>query len=367
MKQLVLFVITVIALGAFAADSASKQNWGRADGKDVHLYTFTNKNGMQVAITNYAAAVQAIRVPDKNGKIEDVALGFDTLADYQEKNSPHFGTIVGRVGNRIAKGQFTLEGKLYKLPLNNKTNTLHGGVKGFDKHVWDVQDVGADHITLHYLSKDGEEGFPGNLDTTVKYTLTADNSLVIDYTVKTDKPTIQNLTNHTYFNLAGEGKGDVMKQVLTINADKFTADDKELLPTGEIKPVAGTPFDFRTPHAIGERIDAKDPQIVNGMGYDHNFILNGSGMRWAAKATDPSSGRTLEVDTDQPAVQLYTGNFLDGTVKGKGGKGYVHRGAFCLETQHYPDSPNHPNFPSIELKPGQTFRSKTVFRFGTTK
>lgn len=367
MKAFKLLVIAVVALASFAGDSGSKQKWGTVDGKDVYLYTFTNKSGMQVAITNYAAAVQAIRVPDKNGKVDDIALGFDTLADYREKNSPHFGTIVGRVGNRIAKGQFTLDGKTYKLPLNNKTNTLHGGYKGFDQHVWAVQDVGPEHITLHYLSKDGEEGFPGNLDTTVKYTLTADNALVIDYTVKTDKDTIQNLTNHTYFNLAGEGNGDVLKQVLTINADRFTPDDKELLPTGEIKSVVGTPFDFRTPHAIGERIDAKDEQIVNGMGYDHNFILNGTGMRWAAKVTDPGSGRTLEVDTDQPAVQLYSSNFLDGTVKGKDGKGYVRRGAFCLETQHYPDSPSHPNFPSIELKAGQTFRSKTVFKFGVKK
>lgn len=370
MKLVALLLMScVVAAFALAADSsaARKQNWGKADGKDVFLFTLQNKNGVEVTITNYGATVQAIKTPDRSGRVEDITLGYDTLAGFQSKGNPYFGTIVGRYGNRIDKGRFTLAGHEYKLPINNGTNSLHGGIKGFDKQVWDVKDAGAGHVTLHYLSQDGEEGYPGNLDVTVKYTLNANNELKIDYTLTTDKNTVHNLTNHAYFNLAGEGNGDVLKHEVMLNADNFTTIKADLIPTGEIKPVAGTPFDFRKPHAIGERINGKDPQLVYGKGYDHNFIVNGSGMRLAARVTEPASGRVLEVLTDEPAIQLYTGNFLDGTVRGKGGKAYGNRSAFCLETQHYPDSPNHPNFPSTELKAGQTFHSTTIFRFSTVK
>lgn len=366
MKILVFLLVPLFALAA--NPPASRKNWGKADGKDVYLYTLSNKSGMQVDITNFGATVVAIRVPDRNGKMGDVALGFPSLAGYEPKADPYFGAIVGRVGNRIANAEFSLDGHTYHLFANDGPNTLHGGKIGFDKRVWDVKDAGPDHITLHYLSPDGEEGFPGNLNATVKYTLMPDNGLRIDYTATTDKDTIQNLTNHTYFNLAGQGSGDVLKQVLTIHADKFTPVNDKLIPTGELKPVAGTPFDFRTPHAIGERINAKDQQLIYAKGYDHNFVLNSGGkLAVVVKAEDPSTGRVMEVLTDQPGVQFYTGNFLDGTLKGKDGKTYIHRGAFCLETQHFPDSVHHANFPTTELKPGQTFHSTTIYKFSVAK
>jgi len=352
MKLLILAVVSWVALAAFAAET--KKNWGKVDGKDVYLFTFANKNGMEVAVTNYGATVQAIRVPDKNGRVDDVALGYDTLAGYQEKNNPYFGTIVGRVGNRIAKGRFTLDGHEYKLPLNNKTNTLHGGYKGFDKQVWDVKDTGPDHVTLHYVSKDGEEGFPGDLDTTVKYTLTADSALVIEFTVTTDKPTVQNMTNHTYFNLAGQGNGDVMKQVISINADRFTTVDKELIPTGEIEPVAGTPFDFRTPHAIGERIGADNEQLRFGGGYDHNWVLD-DGSPFAARAWEPSSGRLLTMWTTEPGLQFYSGNHLGDPFTG-----------FALEAHIWPNAPNRPDFPSTVLRPGEVYHQETAFELTTS-
>ncbi|MGH9520940.1 MAG: aldose epimerase family protein, partial [Terriglobales bacterium] len=344
MKILLLLVLPLLAM-ASDKSSPQKRSWGKADGKEVDLFTLSNKKGMVVEITNFGATVVSIQVPDRHGKMADVALGFDSLAGYEPKTDPYMGAIVGRVGNRIAKASFNLEGHEYHLAANDGRNTLHGGAKGFDKRVWTVKDAGANHIALEYFSPDGEEGFPGNLDAKVTYTLEADNSLRIEYAVTTDKPTIQNLTNHTYFNLAGEGSGDVLKQQLTIVADKFTPTDKEMIPTGEIRPVAGTPFDFRTPHAIGERINDKDEQLVNGRGYDHNWVLSHAAgkVSLAARAEDPSSGRVLEVWTDQPGIQFYTGNFLDGSLKGEGGKPYVYRGAFCLETQHFPDAPHHAN------------------------
>ena len=364
-----MLLLLVVPLLAMATDNTApqKRSWGKADGKEVDLFTLSNRKGMVVEITNFGATVVSIKVPDRNGKMADVALGFDSLSGYLPKEDPYMGAIVGRVGNRIAKASFTLEGHEYHLFANDGNDTLHGGKVGFDKRVWTVKAAGPDHVSLEYHSPDGEEGFPGNLDAKVTYTLTADDSLRIDYEVKTDKPTIQNLTNHTYFNLAGEATGDVLKQMVTIVADKFTPTDNEMIPTGELRPVAGTPFDFRTPHAIGDRINGKDEQLVNGRGYDHNWVLShpAGKMGLAARAEDPTSGRVLEVFTDQPGIQFYTGNFLDGSLKGKGGKPYVYRGAFCLETQHFPDAPHHANFPSIELKPGQTFRSTTIFHFST--
>lgn len=340
-----------------------------ADGQAIDLYTLTNLHGMQVGITNYGGRVVSIQVPDRSGQMADVVLGFDDLQGYLGDN-PFFGAIVGRYANRIAKGRFTLDGVEYKLPVNDGPNSLHGGLKGFDKRVWTAQEITTPQpaLELTYLSKDGEEGYPGDLNVKVVYTLTDDNELKIDYSATTDKDTVLNLTNHSYFNLAGAGNGDILKQVIMINADRFTPVDATLIPTGELREVAGTPFDFRQPTAIGARINADDQQLKFGKGYDHNFVLNreGSGLVLAARVTDPESGRVLEVLTTQPGLQFYTGNFLDGTIHGKGGKVYGHRSAFCLETQHFPDSPNHPSFPSTELKPGETYHEVTVFKFSTT-
>jgi aldose 1-epimerase len=297
-----------------------------------------------------------------------VVLGYDTVDGYQTKEDPYFGAIVGRYANRIANGRFTLDGKEYKLAINNAPNTLHGGAKGFDKRVWEVREATDDHLTLHYLSPDGEEGYPGNLNVTVKYALTKHNELRIEYTATTDKDTVLNLSNHAYFNLAGPGNGDILKHELMLTADRFTPVSATLIPTGELRSVSGTPFDFRKPTAIGARINDKDQQLEYGRGYDHNFVLNNSGKTaLAARVTEPASGRVIEVVTDQPGVQFYTGNFLDGTIRGKGGKLYERRYGFCLETQHFPDSPNQPKFPSTVLQPGQTFRSTTVYRFSTAK
>ncbi len=338
------------------------------DGQAVELYTLTNSKGMEARIMTYGAILVSLRVPDTSGKPGDIVLGFDSLDGYtQTPPPPYFGAVVGRYGNRIANGRFKLAGVEYKLVQNNGKNHLHGGVRGFDKVVWTARTPDAHSVELTYLSKDGEEGYPGNLTSTITYTLTDDNELKLDYHATTDKDTVLNLTNHSYFNLAGQGEGDILSHQIMINADRFTPIDAGLIPTGELKPVAGTPFDFRQPHAIGERIEAADEQIKRGGGYDHNFVLNrqGNALELAARVTEAKSGRVMEVLTTQPGVQFYTGNFLDGNFTGKGGKVYQRRYALCLETQHFPDSPNHPDFPSVVLKPGEQYQHTTVFRFPT--
>ena len=341
------------------------------NGEKVDLYTLTNHNGVRVKITNYGGRVVSILAPDRHGHLADVVLGYDTLDGYLTKQDPFFGAIVGRYANRIAKGRFTLDGVEYKLPINDGPNSLHGGPDGFDKKVWKAQELSQAHpaLELIYLSKNGEEGYPGDLSVKVVYTLTDSNELRIDYSATTDKDTVLNLSNHSYFNLAGQGNGDVLKQVMMINADRFTPVDASLIPTGELRSVQGTPFDFRKPAVIGARIHQDNEQLKVAKGYDQNFVLNrkGKGLELAARASGPESGRVLEVLTTQPGIQFYTGNFLDGTIYGKGGKVYGHRYAFCLETQHFPDSPNHPKFPSTELKPGHAFHQVTVFKFSTEK
>jgi aldose 1-epimerase len=345
-------------------------DYGTVDGTPVKLFTLTNANGMVVKITNYGCIVTEIHVPDKNGKMADVALGFDSLKGYLGK-SPFFGAVAGRVANRIAKGKFSLDGKDYTLAVNNGPNALHGGLKGFDKKVWTQQNSG-EHPRLHapwllltYRSPDGEEGYPGNLTAAVEYVLTENNSLQIGYMAQTDKPTPVNLTNHSYFNLAGQGNGTILDHVVMIAADQYTPVDDTLIPTGELKSVKGTPFDFTTPHAIGERIKQVGG---NPVGYDHNFVLRqprGDATRpaLAVRVQDPKSGRVMEMFTTEPGVQFYTGNFLDGTVTGKGGATYPQYGGFCLEAQHFPDSIHHPNFPSVVLKPGQQYQQTTIYKF----
>jgi aldose 1-epimerase len=319
-----------------------------------------------VAITNYGARVVSLMVPDKSGRTADVVLGFDSLEGYVS-NNPYFGAIVGRYGNRIAKGRFKLNGVEYVLARNDGENSLHGGIKGFDKVAWTARDVSSSDtpaLELTYTSKDGEEGYPGNLTTVVTYTLTPDSALKIDYRLTTDKDTVANVTNHSYFNLKGAGNGDVLNHVVEIRAGRFTPVDSGLIPTGELKSVEGTPFDFRKPTAIGARINNADEQLKLGRGYDHNFVLDSGGaLALAARVTEPESGRVMEVLTTEPGMQFYTGNFLDGTIRGTGGKVYGQRYGFCMETQHYPDTPNHPAFPSAVVKPGAGYSSTTVFRF----
>src|SRR3954469_16594994 len=335
------------------------------DGTAIDQYTLANQRGMTVKIITYGGIVTEIDTPDRDGKIANVALGFDNLADYVAK-SPYFGAIIGRYANRIAKGTFTLDGTTYHLPINNGVNSLHGGIMGFDKHVWSPTVVPGG-LKLSYTSVDGEEGYPGTMKVDVTYTLTNKNELKIDYHATTDKATIINLTNHTYFNLAGEGSGDVFDQVLWLKAHNYTPVDATLIPTGEIAPVAGTPFDFTKPTAIGLRIREADPQIVIAQGYDHNFVIDrpagDTSLMLISKAFDPASGRVLKTWTTEPGVQLYTGNFLDGTLVGPSHHTYRQGDAFTLETQHYPDSPNQPAFPSTVLRPGQTFTSTTIYAF----
>ena len=337
------------------------------EGNPVQLFTLKNGNGVEVSISTFGAAIVSVRTPDRQGRFDDIVLGFDSLDGYLT-NAPYFGALVGRYANRIALGRFTLDDATYTLATNNAPNHLHGGVKGFDKVVWtpEAPAAGEPVVRLRYLSADGEEGYPGNLTTTVTYSLDNDNELTIAYSATTDKPTVVNLSNHSYFNLAGTG--DILGHQLQIHADNYTPVTSSLIPTGELAPVEGTPFDFRQPTAIGARIDADDEQIRFGGGYDHNFVLSSLGAPGqpavAARVVDPVSGRTLEVRTTEPGVQFYTGNFLDGSVTGKGGTAYAHRTGFCLETQHFPDSPNQPSFPSTVLRPGETFESTTVFAFG---
>jgi aldose 1-epimerase len=339
-----------------------------ADGVPVESFTLKNANGMEVRAISYGARITSLRVPDRSGRLDDVVLGFDTMDGYLATN-PYFGAVVGRYGNRTANGRFTLDGTTYQLATNNGKNHLHGGVKGFDKAVWHgrtLEGGGNVGVVFTHTSPDGDEGYPGTLTVTVTYTLRPSNEIVVEYDATTDKPTPVNLTQHSYFNLAGAGGGDILRHTLTIDADRFTPVDATLIPTGELAPVAGTPFDFRQPTAIGARIDVDDPQLKNGPGYDHNWVLNrlGGGLVHAAHVEDPSSGRTLDVSTTEAGVQFYAGNFLDGTITGKGGRVYKRRYGLCLETQHFPDSPNHPQFPSTILRPGERFRSQTVFAFG---
>jgi aldose 1-epimerase len=337
----------------------------------VDKYKLTNVHHMEVSILTYGGIVQSIVVPDRYGKLRDVALGFDHLEDYLT-DSPYFGAIIGRFGNRIAKGQFTLGGKRYQIPTNDGPNALHGGPKGFDKKLWEAVPIESSEwvgVELTYLSVDGEMGFPGSLSTTVRYVLTNDNELQIHYSAVTDKDTIVNLTNHTFFNLAGAGNGTVLDQVAMINADRFTPIDKTLIPTGELQKVNGTPLDFTKPMAIGAQIHAEDEQLKYAEprqgGYDFNWILTNPAdlNALAVRVTDPESGRTIEMYTTEPAIQFYSGNFLDGTLKGKEGLTYPHWGGFAIEAQHYPDSPNRPDFPSTELKVGETYTQTTVYRF----
>jgi aldose 1-epimerase len=338
------------------------------DGKPVELYTLTNRNGLKAKVMTYGATLTEMQVPDKNGKNESVVLGFDNLDRYLAGH-PFFGSTTGRVANRIANGRFTLDGKEYQLATNNGPNHLHGGKVGFDKVVWKAQEVKSNRgpaVKFSYLSPDGEEGYPGALDTDVTYTLTNDNELRIDYEATTDKPTVLNLTNHSYFNLAGEGSGDVLGHELTINADRYTPTDDTLIPTGELAPVKGTPVDFTKPTRVGERI--KSFGAPQGFGYDHNFVVNGKpgDLRPAARVRDPRSGRVMEVWTTEPGVQLYTANHLDGKTTGLSGRPYGKHAALCLETQHFPDSANNKvDFPTVVLRPGETFKSTTVHKFST--
>jgi aldose 1-epimerase len=351
-----------------AESKLKKESFGKLpDGTEVDSYTLTNKNGVEVKITNYGATVTSIKVPDRNGKMDDVALGYDSIDGYLAKN-PHLGSLAGRYANRIGKGEFKLGDKTITLAKNNGPNHLHGGPNGFFKQIWKAADASGEAgaaVRMTYLSKDGEENYPGNLEATVTYTLTDQNELKIEYSATTDKETVVNLTNHSYFNLAGAGNGDILGHQLKINARQTTPVDKTMIPTGKLADVAGTPFDFSKLTAIGARINDPHEQIVIGNGYDHNFVLDTGGKLdvQAVEVYEPITGRVMEVFTDQPGVQLYTANFLDGTIIGKGGKTYPRRGAFCLETQHYPDSPNKPNFPSTVLKPGEKYQTTTIYKF----
>jgi aldose 1-epimerase len=340
-----------------------------ADGTPIDIYTLRNSYGMEATIMTYGGIVTSLKVPDKNGRFADVVLGYDKLPGYLT-NSPYFGALIGRYGNRIANGRFTLDGRTYTLATNNGPNHLHGGLKGFDKVVWIARTVDTFYgpgLELTYLSKDGEEGYPGNLKVTAVYVVTEKNELLLQFTATTDKDTVVNLTHHSYFNLAGQGNSNILDHVVFINADQITPVDSGLIPTGKFADVSGTPFDFRTPTAIGERINDPDPVLQYGPGYDHNWVLNKTpgDEVLAARVSEPVSGRVMEVYTTEPGLQFYTGNFLDGTINGKGGKVYEYRGAFCMEPQHFPDSPNHPNFPSVELKPGETYRNTIIYKFST--
>jgi aldose 1-epimerase len=339
------------------------------DGQAVEAYTLKNAQGIELTAIGYGGIITSLKTPDRSGAVGDIVLGFDTLDGYL-KGHPYFGAIIGRYGNRIGKAQFVLDGKTYPLAKNNGPNHLHGGIKGFDKVLWATSTpAGQNAIVFTRTSPDGEEGYPGNLAMHVTYTLTDANELIVDYHATTDKATPVNLTQHTYFNLAGNGSGDILGHELTLNADRYTPVDDTLIPTGELASVEATPFDFRKPTAIGARINGDHAQLKAGKGYDHNWVLNrsGAGQQLAARVVDPKTGRTLEVTTEEPGIQFYAGNFLDGTLTGKGGAVYAHRTGFCLETQHYPDSPNKPDFPSTILKPGQDYKTRTVFKFGVSK
>ncbi|MGK7397006.1 MAG: aldose epimerase family protein [Candidatus Cyclobacteriaceae bacterium M3_2C_046] len=336
------------------------------DGEQVSLYILSNSNGIKVAITNYGGRVVSLLIPDKHDHLGDVVLGFNSLNGYLEAAEKYFGALIGRFANRIDEGQFSLDGKEYTLATNNGQNHLHGGIKGFHAVVWQVDEADDQHLKLSYLSADMEEGYPGNLQVEVIYSLTEQNELRIDYSAETDQKTVLNLTNHAFFNLKGEGSGTINDHILMINADTFTPVDSSLIPTGELVPVAGTPFDFSQPTQIGARLDQPDQQLDYGLGYDHNFILNkpeSNLLSLAATVYEPSSGRFMEVLTTEPGLQFYGGNFLAGQDTGKSGKPYQYRDAFCLETQHFPDSPNQPDFPEVVLEPGEIYESTTIYKF----
>jgi aldose 1-epimerase len=366
-RALLLTLLLGVPMTAAAATRIERKPFGTAPGGGAAELFTLQRGALTVAVTNWGGHVVSIRVPDREGQTADVALGYPDAAGYF--SDPAFlGALVGRYANRIARGEFSLGGRTYSLARNNGPNALHGGPGGFHMRLWTARIVtGADGdaVELTYVSPDGEEGYPGTLTATVVYSLTADGGLRIDYSATTDRETIVNLTNHTYFNLAGEGSGDVLGHEIEIEADAFTPVDATLIPTGEIRPVAGTPFDFRRPTAIGARIGASDPQLEAGGGYDHNFVIRGEPgkLRLAARVHEPKSGRVLEVRTTQPGVQFYSGNFLDGTIVGPSGRRYERRSGFCLETQHFPDSPNQPGFPSVVLKPGERYHQTTVYRF----
>jgi aldose 1-epimerase len=370
---LALGLALTFTLGAAMSTNAltriERKPFGRTPaGEAVELFTFSRAGAPTIAITNLGGHIVSILAPDRSGRAVDVTLGYRDFAGYLGDTS-YFGSLVGRYANRVAKGRFTLDGKTYTLALNNGPNTLHGGPTGFQTRVWTPKVVSGsdgDALELTYVSKDGEEGYPGTLTAKVVYSLRADGGLAIDYTATTDAPTIVNLSNHAYFNLAGEGEGTILGHEMQIEADAYTPVDATLIPTGERRPVEGTPFDFRRPVAIGARIDTADEQLKAGGGYDHNYVVRGKmgELRLAARVVEPKSGRVLEVLTTEPGLQFYSGNFLDGKVIGKSGRPYVKRGAFCLEAQHFPDSPNRPEWPSVVLRPGQTYRQTTVYRYG---
>jgi aldose 1-epimerase len=345
----------------------SKESFGKLpDGQEVSRFTLTNKNGIEMQVINYGGIITSLKVPDKNGVMKDIVLGYDSLSSYL-KSSPFFGALIGRYGNRIGNGKFSLDGQAYTLAQNNNGQHLHGGEKGFDKVFWNIEQVKAPEgpgLRLTYVSKDMEEGYPGTLHVEVFYILTDNNELKIDYNASTDKKTIVNLTQHTYFNLTGDPKRDILGHELMLKADKFVPVDKTLIPTGELKAVANTPFDFNQPVKIGARINDKDQQLQFGQGYDHCWVLSsGDSMKFAASLYEPESGRLVEVYTTEPGIQFYSGNFLDGTLVGKDGIAYAHRTGLCLETEHFPDSPNKPQFPSVVLNPGEVYKTQTTYRF----
>lgn len=371
-----VLLLALVALGCERTDvpeteqQASGQPFGQTpEGQQVNVYTLTNANGMEVRAINYGGIILSLRVPDAEGNLEDIVLGYDTLDDYIKEN-PYFGAIIGRYGNRIAGGRFSIGDTTYQLATNDGSNHLHGGVRGFDKVVWNAEpfeNAEGTGIIFTYTSPDGEEGYPGTLQARVTYTLTNENELIFDYEATTDKATPVNLTQHTYFNLAGAGAGDILSHELMLNADAFTPVNNTLIPTGEIRPVEGTPFDFRNATPIGARIGASDEQLRFGLGYDHNFVIRrdagDDSLVLAARVTEPTSGRVMEVYTTEPGIQFYSGNFLNGSLTGKGGVAYQRRTGFCLETQHFPDSPNKPDFPSTILHPGERYQSRTVYKF----
>jgi len=373
MKKTIFFTITLV-MAAVVFTSCNQQSKNKAmvkkeihgtyKGKEVSLFTLTNTNGNVLKLSSFGARIIWIEVPDRNGKKENVTFGFDTF-DGMINGDPYFGSVVGRYANRIAKGKFTLDGVEYSLALNNGPNSLHGGPGGWHSVVWDGEEVKNSQspaVKFTYHSPDMEEGYPGNMHVEVTYTWTDKDEIIIDYQCTTDKKTVLNITNHAYFNLQGAGNGDILGHELMINASRFVAVDSTLIPTGELRPVEGTPFDFKTPHTVGERIEEDYDQLKLGKGYDHTFVLDDVN-EVIATVFDPSTGRFMEVFTDQPGVQFYCGNFLNGTLKGHGGKPYIYRSGLCLETGHYPDSPNHPDFPTTVLNPGETFKSRTVYRF----